>query len=431
MIREAILCHDPELMVTGPADTGKSIGMLNMLHMNAIKYPNSSLVIARKTLTSVHATILQTYLHKVLTPEDISSKFVNIYGNNKPEWFQYANGSRIWVSGLDRPEKILSAEHDLIYVAQAEEITLVDWETLTTRVTGRAGHMPFPRLVGDCNPASQSHWVLQRNKAGHLTMFYSRHQDNPDLYDQETGQITPEGERRLGRLKRLTGHRYKRLYLGLWAPPEGAIFDMYDEDVHKVVHFVPPSTWPRFVGIDPFGAKIAAVWIAYDPKGAALHVYREYVQPFGVTTGKHVEQILDMSGYGPTGQPRPGQAEAIFAWVGGGPSERQARLDFSGYGIPLQPSPIKDVWAGIDRIAALMREGSLFIHDNCVELLSEIGEYRRKLDNKTGEYTDTIEAKDSYHTIDSLRYILSWLTGSGEETRTTIIDRSIPIGPRL
>ena len=150
--------------------------------------------------------------------------------------------------------------------------------------------------------------------------------------------------------------------------------------------------------MDPFGAQIAAVWVAYDARGQAIHVYREYVQPFGVTTGAHVEQILKLAGYAANGAPT-GSAERIFAWVGGGPSERQARTDFTGFGLPLVPSPVKEVWAGIDRIAGLMREGRLFIHDTCVNLLSEIGDYRRKLNTKTGEFTDAIENKDAYHCL--------------------------------
>jgi hypothetical protein len=401
-----------------------------MLHLNAIKYKGSSLVMSRQTLTSVYPTILQTFVRKVLKESELRSGFVTPYGGNKPEWFDYANGSRIWISGLDKPEKILSAEHDIIYVAQAEEITNSDWEVLSSRVTGRAGHMPYPRLVGDCNPASPSHWILQRHKAGKLTMFWSTHRDNPEIYDPVTGEKTPVGERRLAVLQRMTGHRLKRLYYGVWAPPEGAIFSMYEDETHKVEAFPIPRLWPRFVGVDPFGAKVAAVWVAFDPQGQALHVYREYCEPFGVTTGEHVKRILVLSGYSETGS-ATGQAEQIFAWVGGGPSERQARLDFSGFGLPLVASPVSDVWAGIGRIQGLMREGRLFIHDCCVNLLSEIGDYRRKQNRRTGEFTDDVENKEAYHGVDSLRYVLGFLTGSGEETRDQVVDYSVPIGPRL
>jgi hypothetical protein len=205
---------------------------------------------------------------------------------------------------------------------------------------------------------------------------------------------------------------------------------MYEEETHKVKSFAPPAHWPRFVGVDPYGAKVAAVWVAYDAQGGALHVYWEYVEPFGITTGQHAEQILALSGYTARGQPTE-KAERIYAWVGGGPSERQQRLDYAGFGLPLVESPVHDVWAGIDHIAGLMHEGRLFIHDCCVNLLSEIGEYRRKQNQRTGEFTDQIENKEQYHGTDSLRYVLGWLTGSGEETQDTVVNYAVPIGPRL
>jgi hypothetical protein len=173
----------------------------------------------------------------------------------------------------------LSAEFDMICVSQAEELSLMDWETLTTRTTGRAGNMPYSQTVGDCNPAAPTHWILSRAKEDKLTLFRSSHKDNPELYDQATGRITEMGE-----LRTLSGSRLMRLYHGLWALPEGAIYDVFDEEKHKVASFDVPVTWPRAVGIDPFGAQIAAVWLAFDPKNGILNVYREYCEPFGLTT---------------------------------------------------------------------------------------------------------------------------------------------------
>ena len=148
-----------------------------------------------------------------------------------------------------------------------------------------------------------------------------------------------------------------------------------------------------------------------------------------ITTAEHVKRILALSGYNERGQPLGG-AERIYAWVGGGPSERQARVDFAGHGIPLVPSPVTDVWAGIDRVAALLKEGSLVIHDCCVGLLSELGEMRRKQDKRTGEFTDQIENKDVWHLADALRYVISWLSGSGEEEQAQVIDYRVAIGPQ-
>jgi len=396
----AFYCTDPEVILAGPADTGKTLALLTKLHLVAAKYPNASIVILRKRLTDTHPTVLQTFINKVI-PEYAG---ITTYGGEKAQWFDYANGSRIWVAGLDKAGKVLSAEHDIIYVNQAEELGLPDWETLLSRATGRAGNVPHPQVIGDCNPSAPTHWIRARAKAGVLTFFESRHQDNPELFDRE-GRITEAGQRRLSALRRMTGSRLLRLYHGLWAAPEGAIYDVLDEEKHVVTAFRPPDLWPRVVGVDPIGAYVAAVWGAWDQENGVLNIYREYMEPFGITTGGHVRNVLQLS-----------DRETIFAWAGGGPSERQARADWAGAGIPLQAPTVGDVWAGIDRVYALLKDFSMVIHDNCPILLSQLGDYRRKL--KDGEPTDSIENKEEYHLADALRYLVAWLAAPVEGTRT-------------
>jgi phage terminase large subunit len=354
---------------------------------------------------------LVTFRNKVLGDDAP----VRVYGGDKAQWFDYPTDSRIWVTGLDKAGKVLSAEHDIIYVNQAEELSLMDWETLTTRTTGRAGNMPYSQTIGDCNPAAPTHWIKSRAKEGKLTLFESGHKDNPELYDPKTGQITRQGEQRIGRLKNLSGSRLMRLYHGLWAAPEGAIYDVFDEEKHRVAAFGPPVTWPRAVGIDPFGAHIAAVWLAYDPQSAILNVYREYREPFGLTTAGHAENVKRLS-----------FNESVFAWVCGAKSERAWRLEWETAGIPVIEPPITDVWVGIDRVYQLLKDFRLVIHDSCPGLLSEIGDYRRKLD-KTGQATEKIEDKESYHLLDALRYVVAWLTESPEQVE--VIYSPVRIGP--
>jgi len=274
----------------------------------------------------------------------------------------------------------------------------MDWETLTTRTTGRAGNMPYAQTIGDCNPSAPTHWIKSRAKEGKLRLFESGHKDNPELYDQATGTVTEEGERRIGRLKNLSGSRLMRLYHGLWAAPEGAIYDVFDEEKHKVASFHPPVMWPRAVGIDPFGAHVAAVWLAFDPQNGILNVYQEYLEPFGLTTAGHAENVRRLT-----------KNEAVFAWVCGAKSERAWRLEWEAAGVPVVEPPVTDVWVGIDRVYQLLKDFRLVIHDDCAGLLSEIGDYRRKLDKK-GQATETIEDKTSYHLLDALRYVVAWLS---------------------
>ena len=134
-----------------------------------------------------------------------------------------------------------------------------------------------------------------------------------------------------------------------------------------------------------------------------------------MTTPEHARAILKLTG-----------AETVWAWVVGAPSERQARLDWQAAGIPGIEPPSIGVWEGIDRVIQLLTDGALVVHDCCVNLLSEIGSYRRKL-TRGGEPTEIIERKSEYHGLDCLRYIAAHLLGPKEETQ--VLYAPAHIGP--
>lgn len=241
--RDFVVYHGPEAIYHGPAETGKTISALMKLHICACKYPNTSIVIARKTLSSTYATVLQTFQNKVLDDKSPAKS----YGGEKPEWFQYPNGSRIWIAGLDKSSKVLSSEHDIIYVNQAEDLELDDWEILTTRTTGRAGNMPYAQTIGDANPSYPTHWMYQREE---IRIFYSQHTDNPALYNQETGKVTEQGKKTISILQALTGSRRQRLYEGKPSQAEGVIFEDWNEAIHYIYKKDLPQCYRFIAGQD-------------------------------------------------------------------------------------------------------------------------------------------------------------------------------------
>lgn len=226
--RDFIYSHDPEIIIVGPAETGKTLAACWKLHVAASKYPGAQIAIVRKSHKSMIGSVLQTLEHI------IRGSPVTIYGGTSPERYIYPNGSQIWAGSMDNPDKVLSSERDIIYVNQAEELKLGDWETLTTRVTGRAGNLPYSQLCGDCNPAGSQHWIRQRAKDGKLKLLFSKHQDNPTLYTDD-GKLTERGKRTMFTLQGLTGVRYKRLFLGEWATAEGAVYEMFNRSDHVLV----------------------------------------------------------------------------------------------------------------------------------------------------------------------------------------------------
>jgi len=247
----------PEAIIHGPAETGKTYALCLKAHLCACKYRGAAIAIVRKTQTSTYSTILQTYTRKILGKRE-DWPCIPYGGENKPERFIYPNDAAIWITGLDKSSRILSSEFDLIVVSQAEELTLGDWETITTRTTGRAGHVPYSQTIGDANPAYPTHWMYRRAS---LRLFYSKHEENPELFyqfpDPRAGEITEQGKRTMAVLDALTGVRKQRLRYGKAAQAEGAIYTEYDEAIHRVYANQAPKRYARYVAAVDWGYRHA------------------------------------------------------------------------------------------------------------------------------------------------------------------------------
>lgn len=291
------MCKAHEVIIAGPAETGKTLGALQKLDALAWKYPGLQGAIVRKTYASMPGSCLQTYEKKVLGAwNDTEGRFdpnqtpVTKYGKNKPQWYDYPNRSRLWVGGMDNPSKVLSSERDVIYINQTEELTLDEWETLATRATGRAGNMPYAQILGDCNPAGRLHWILERANEGKLTLLQSRHRDNPTLYDPIAGELTGQGRRTMAVLDALTGVRRGRLRDGKWVSAEGQIYEEWDPAIHIIDPFEIPDSWQRLRVID-FGLvnPFVCLWAALDEDGR-IYIYRQLYHT-GRTVRVHSGQI--------------------------------------------------------------------------------------------------------------------------------------------
>lgn len=272
-------------------NTGKTYATLSKFHLLLCLFPRSRALMTRKTYKSLVASAIVTYEQKVLpVSPDHPRSAVRKYGGTKPEQYHYPNRSVLVVGGMDNPDKVLSAEYDFIYVNQAEELALDDWEKLVGRATGRAGNAPWTQVLGDCNPGPPTHWIKQRKT---LELLESRHEDNPRLYDAERKEWTSHGRRTLSVLDSLTGLRHKRGRLGLWVAAEGQVYE-FDATVHLHQAFTPPAEWRRIRAID-FGYTNPFVcqWWAIDPDGRLL-MYRElYMSKRTVKT--HAKQINELS----------------------------------------------------------------------------------------------------------------------------------------
>jgi hypothetical protein len=306
--------REEEVLISGPAGTGKSRACLEKIYIACMLTPNVRALILRKTLTSLGSTALVTWRNFVIK-EALATGEVVYYGGSSQEAAQYRfkNGSTVTIGGLDKPTRIMSSEYDIVYVQEATECTLDDLEMIKTRL--RNWRISFQQLLMDCNPDSDTHWLLLRTKDGKCKLIESRHEDNPRLFEEcqpnDEGalaygdvpsgyvKVTKQGAAYIAILDALTGVRYKRLRLGLWVSAEGIIYEEFDP-AHHVLPWdyddegnrlpLPPE-WPRYWVID-FGYSHPFVLQCYaeDPDGV-LYLYRE-IYHTQRTVEEHAQTIM-------------------------------------------------------------------------------------------------------------------------------------------
>lgn len=269
-MRDLLLSRAPEVMLAGPAGTGKSRACLEKVHLCAERYAGLRALIVRKTRVSLTHTGLVTFeTHVVPEAHPILQGPQRSHRNA----YHYPNGSEVVIGGMDNPVKVMSGEYDLVYAQEATELTEADWEQLTTRL--RNGRMPYQQIIGDCNPGPPTHWIKQRADRGDMLMLDTRHQDNPVLYDHRLGEWTEKGREYLAKLDKLTGVRRRRFRDGEWAAAEGAVYEEFDRSVHLIDRDQVPELRRRW-RVHDFGFTNPYVcqWWGEDHDGR-LYLYRE------------------------------------------------------------------------------------------------------------------------------------------------------------
>ncbi|WP_367138873.1 MULTISPECIES: phage terminase large subunit [Streptomyces] len=302
--RELFKTRDSEVAMAGPAGTGKSLACLYRVHFAALHNPGVRCLVVRKTAVSLGSTTLVTFEKKVAV-HALAAGIVRWYGGSPREaaCYRYDNGSVIVVGGMDKPEKVLSAEYDLVFVDEATELTETDWETIGTRL--RNGRLGWQQQIAACNPAQPTHWIKQRSDRGGMRMLHSRHHDNP-AYVNADGTLTEQGKDYMGKLDALTGVRRLRYRDGIWAAAEGVIYEGWDEALHVVEPFQIPPTWTRWLVVDfGFTNPFCAQWWAEDRDGR-LYMYREIYRTRRLVEdhAKHMLQLVTDDS-GAWTEPRP------------------------------------------------------------------------------------------------------------------------------
>ena len=399
-------CRSPEVLLVGPAGTGKTRAVLEYINWLCEQYDGIRVLICRQTRVSLTESVLVTWETKVLYRGHPALRGSDANRANRHS-YRYPNRSEVIVGGLDNPDRIMSTEYDVVYVAEATETTEEAVEKLASRL--RNNVLPWQQLVCDCNPAHPGHWLKKRADRGAMVTLRSRHEDNPSL--------TPEY---LTRLSALTGHRRARLYEGRWVAAEGSVFGTEFDPARNVIEPFPvPEDWPWVYCIDPGWAHVTAIGgHAIAPNGTIYLAELRYQS--GATIAAHAQWVLDSI----RGKNiRSVMLDPRHGFIKTAQSPKTIAEQFAECGVETVPWPRKagvQVEALVNVIRQMLINGKLKVFSNCPDAINEFQTWAYKR-NAAGEAAGSddsfVDASNDY--LDGLIGLVSSELYTSYETQRT------------
>jgi hypothetical protein len=424
----------PEILLKGPAGTGKSRGACEFLNWVASTWDGCRILMLRKTRRSLTESGMVTLEREVLGPD------TDVAFRTAKQRYEYPNGSIIAVGGMDKPTKVMSSQWDVIYVLEVTELTEDEYEMATTRL--RNGKTPFQLMLSDANPDSPTHWTNARALAGKLTILRSVHEDNPTLWDRQRQTWTERGTLYIAKLDQLSGVRYRRLRLGEDAGAEGTVYEgAWDLQRNYLQRQLVtgrrvdlqgdcgvPREWPRYWALDwGFTNPFVCQQFAQDHDGR-LYLYRE-IYMSRRTVPEHAREILraclwTLEGGRPVGIAP--HADVLPRVVLYDPADPQAATLFQqATGLYLVPAT-KDIANGIQAVRARFQAAAdgkprlYYLRDSLVERdvvladkklptcsAEEVDSY--VWDTRGGQKRGELPMDANNHGMDCTRYLCTYL----------------------
>lgn len=312
--------------------------------------------------------------------------------------------TNVYFGYADDPESLESATVKAAWLDEAGQRRFKrgSWEAIQRRLSLNEGRALITTTPYDLGWLKQTFW----------DPWVAASQNHPDIdvinFPSTANPRFPQAE--LERAQRdLPRWKFRMFYLGQFERPAGLIYDNFQnhtgEGGHVVKAFTIPNEWPRFQGADFGGVNTAALFLAQelDAQGKPVrrfYAYREYLVG-SLTARQHADRWR-------SGEPR------LPKTVGGSHSEDQWRNEFRAAAYPIGEPDIKDVEVGIDRVYGMIGRDELLVFDTLTMLRDEMTTYSRVLD-ANGDPTEKIEEKETYHLLDSLRYVGGWLNRQRRE----------------
>ncbi len=281
-----------------------------------------------------------------------------------------------------------------------DEVALMP-ESFVNQATARCS-VDRAKLWFNCNPAGPYHWFKKEwlDKLNEKNMLHIHFTMDDNL------SLSERVKQRYYRMYK--GIFFKRFILGLWVLAEGVIYDMFQDDVHKVSEL--PTTFERYyVGVD-YGTNNPCVFLLLGLRNKKYYLIKEYYY-----NGREKGQKTD-SQYAVDFKNFIQGIHVSRIFIDPSASSFIAELKQQGVSNLFQAN--NAVLDGIRTVATQLSNKTLFIHETCMNTLKECSSYI--WDVKAQERGEDKPIKDNDHCLDALRYIVMG-TRVNSDTPSTVV----------
>ena len=153
------------ILIYGGSRSGKTFLTCYAIITRALKAPGSRHAIFRNDGVDAKQSIGNETIPAVI---NLAFTGLEVRWNEKDGYYQFPNGSQIWLAGLkdkERLDKVLGKEYCTIYLNEASQIALNAFELVKSRlaqVVKQLDGRPLKQVMYvDLNPTTAAHWTYQ------------------------------------------------------------------------------------------------------------------------------------------------------------------------------------------------------------------------------------------------------------------------------
>lgn len=343
----------------GGTRSGKTYSLLLVLIELCYQNKNAgaTITICRKTFPALRASVMRDFF-EILNREDAYSEEFH----NKSEATYILFGNLVEFISVDQPQKVRGRKRDVLFINEANELTLEDWRQLLIRTTGN--------ILLDYNPSEEFHWiyndVIPRDDAA---FFQTTYKDNPHLDPALIAEIE--------RLKDADSNFWRVYGLGERGQSRSTIFNHYTQTEEI------GAEWKLLAyGLDFGYTNDPTACVAVYTNGAGF-LFDEVLYQTGLSN-RQISQLLNV-----------GKSQVIADCA-----EPKSIDELHGYGMNVHPAK-----KGPDSV----RAGIQFLHSRpmavtsrSVNLIKELRNYKWREDKNGRILNEPVDAFN--HAIDAARY---------------------------